>query len=72
MPRRSVSVDDDPHRDTASRADRRAIVIGLRIAVLDHTATLARTRFVNASPSDAERSRELAPLVQTQLLSLRG
>jgi thioredoxin-dependent peroxiredoxin len=39
--RQSLFVDDDPHRDAAGRADRRAIVIGVTLALLVHAATLA-------------------------------
>ena len=33
-----------PHRDAASRADRRALVIGVGFALLLHAASLARGR----------------------------
>ena len=53
MTRRSVLVDDNPHRDAARGADRRAIVIGVERPLLVHTATLARGSFRQPSPSDA-------------------
>ncbi len=50
--RRSVLVDDDPHRDAAGRADRRALVVNLGLAILFHATSLARPprgSFRNAS-----------------------
>ena len=54
MLRRSDTVDDDSHGDTARRADRRAIVILLGLAVLVHAATLVVV--VSSKPSDRARS----------------
>lgn len=40
--RRSLLVEDDPHRDATGRADWRALVIGVGSALFVHAATLAR------------------------------
>ncbi len=58
----SVLVEDDPHRDAAGWANRRALVIGVGLALLVHAATLAR-----GSALEEARTRRHVPESAVQL-----